>query len=195
MPLVFITLSIFEYFLMPKGFPMPKKLIEIASEIVQTQVSLTSMSATDIASSLRQVFGTLHELQRAESGEIEPPETQESPPPQALTPKDSIQNDKVICLECGKEMIQLTVRHLTAHGMSLKEYKKKYGFSMRTSLAAKSLTKARSKAAKKRGLPDNLKKAIEARRQEKAQASKSVAAEAVTAEKPKRTRLRKKKVA
>ena len=174
---------------------MPKKLIEIASEIVQTQVSLTSMSATDIASSLRQVFGTLHELQRAESGEIEPPETQESPPPQALTPKDSIQNDKVICLECGKEMIQLTVRHLTAHGMSLKEYKKKYGFSMRTSLAAKSLTKARSKAAKKRGLPDNLKKAIEARRQEKAQASKSVAAEAVTAEKPKRTRLRKKKVA
>ncbi len=43
---------------------MPKKLIEIASEIVQTQVSLTPMPATDIASSLRQVFSTLHEMQK-----------------------------------------------------------------------------------------------------------------------------------
>jgi hypothetical protein len=40
---------------------------------------------------------------------------------------------------------------------------------MRTPLAAKALTKARSKAAKKRGLPANLVKAIEARRQSKAQ--------------------------
>ena len=55
---------------------MSKKLIEIASEIVQTQVSSTSMTAGDIASSLRQVFSTLHELQRAESGEIELPKTQ-----------------------------------------------------------------------------------------------------------------------
>ena len=149
---------------------MPKKLIEIASEIVQTQVSKSSMTATDIASSLRQVFGTLHELQKAESGEIELPKTQESPAPKALTPQESIQNDKVICLECGKEMIQLTGRHLSSHGISPKEYKKKYGFTMRTPLAAKSLTKAQSKAAKKRGLPEKLQKYIDARRQEKAQA-------------------------
>ena len=93
---------------------MPKKLIEIASEIVQTQVSLTPMTAADITSSLRQVFGTLHELQRAESGEIELPKTQESAPAQALTPEDSIQNDKVICLECGAEMKQLTQKHLAS---------------------------------------------------------------------------------
>ena len=147
---------------------MPKKLIEIASEIVQTQVSLASMTANDITSSLRQVFGTLHELQKAESGEIELPKTQQSPQPQALTPRDSIQNDKVICLECGKEMRQLTVRHLSSHGMSQKEYRKKYGFTMRTPLSAKSLTKARSKAAKKRGLPEKLKQLIETRRQAKA---------------------------
>ena len=50
---------------------MPKKLIEIASEIVQTQASKTSMTATDIASSLRQVFSTLCEMQKAETGGIE----------------------------------------------------------------------------------------------------------------------------
>ncbi len=174
---------------------MPKKLIEIASEIVQTQVSLIPMTAADISLSLRQVFGTLHELQRAESGEIELPKTQESAPAQALTPENSIQEDKVICLECGAEMRQLTQKHLVAHGMDQKDYKKKYGFTMRTPLAAKSLTKARSKAAKKRGLPERLQKYIEARRQEKAKTSTQAATETNTASKPKKTRLRKKKVA
>jgi predicted transcriptional regulator len=131
------------------------------------------MTAADITSSLRQVFSTLHELQRAESGESELPATQEPLPakeviPQALTPEDSIQENKIICLECGAEMRQLTQKHLVVHGMSQKEYKRKYGFTMRTPLSAKSLTKARSKAAKKRGLPENLRKLIEAKRQQKA---------------------------
>ena len=156
---------------------MPKKLIEITTEIVQTQVSLTSMSASDIASSLRQVFRTLREMQKAEAGEIElAPDagvageapTEDKP---VLSPANSIQNDKVICLECGAEMRQLTSKHLVSHGMNQKEYKKKYGFAMRTPLAAKSLSKARSKAAKKRGLPEKLRASIEARRQKKAATS------------------------
>jgi predicted transcriptional regulator len=159
---------------------MPKKLIEIASEIVQTQVALSPMTAADITASLRQVFGTLHELQGAESGEIELPKTQESPASRALTPQDSIQNEKVICLECGKEMIQLTVRHLVSHEMSQKEYRRKYGFTMRTPLAAKSLTKARSKAAKKKGLPEKLIQYQEARRRNKAGASAQAPTETVT---------------
>jgi predicted transcriptional regulator len=110
-----------------------------------------------------------------------------------LSPANSIQNDKVICLECGAEVRQLSSKHLVSHGMGQKEYKKKYGFSMRTPLAAKSLTKARSKAAKKRGLPEKLQKYIEARRQKKIQSSAKAATETVTAGKPKRTKLRKKK--
>jgi predicted transcriptional regulator len=160
---------------MTKDSPMPKKLIEIASDIVQTQASLTPMTSTEIALSLRQVFSALHELQRAESGDIELPKAQESVPPQALAPKDSIQNDKVICLKCGVEMRQLTSKHLSSHGLSPKEYRKKYGFTMKTPLMAKSLTKAKSKAAKKRGLPDKLQKYIEARRQAKAEAMKPAA--------------------
>ena len=179
---------------------MPKKLIEIASEIVQTQVSLTSMSATDIASSLRQVFRTLREMQKAEAGGIElvpaaecagEAPTEDKP---VLSPANSIENDKVICLECGAEMRQLTSKHLVSHGMNQKEYRKKYGFSMRTPLAAKSLTKARSKAAKKRGLPEKLQKYIEARRQNKAAASNQGTTTTETAGRPKRTGIRKKKL-
>ena len=175
---------------------MSKKLIEMAAEMVQTQASLTPMSVADIASSLRQVFSTLQEMQKAETAGIDIEVTQPAAEEVAetkLSPADSIQNDKVICLECGKEMRQLTTKHLVAHDMNQKEYRKKYGFSMRTPLSAKSLTKARSKAAKKRGLPENLRKAIEARRQRKAAASKPAETEKVTANKPKRTRLRKKK--
>jgi predicted transcriptional regulator len=151
------------------------------------------MATSEIASSLRQVFSTLYELQRAESGEIELPKIQESAPAKVLSPADSIQNDRVICLECGAEMRQLTSKHLVSHGMSQREYRKKYGFSMRTPLAAKSATKARSKAAKKRGLPEKLKQYIEARRQAKAEASKPAVTEKVSASKPKRTRITKKK--
>jgi len=90
-------------------------------------------------------------------------------------------------------MKQLTSKHLVSHGMSQKEYRKKYGFTLRTPLAAKSLTKARSKAVKRRGLPEKLKQAIEARRQAKAKTSKPAVTEKVTAGKTKPTRLRKKK--
>ncbi len=156
---------------------MGKKIIEIASEIVQTQVSLAPMSSAEITASLRQVFGTLQDLQKAESGEVDLLQAQESAAAGQekasgpISPENSIQNDKVICLECGAEMKQLTQKHLISHGISSKEYKKKYGFPMRTPLAAKALTKARSKAAKKRGLPANLVKAIEARRQSKGESA------------------------
>ncbi len=161
---------------------MSKKLIEIASEIVQAQVSLTPMTAADIATSLREVFGTLQALQQAESAGTDLQAALEiqaasSDAKSALTPENSIQNDKVICLECGAEMRQLTGKHLSSHGMGQKEYKKKYGFLMRTPLAAKALTKARSKAAKKRGLPEKLQKFIEARRQSKSQRAASAESE------------------
>jgi predicted transcriptional regulator len=177
---------------------MSKKLIEIASEIIQTQVALSPMSAQEIVTSLRQVFCTLQDLQKAETGQTELSEAQETGLSEAkaiepMSPKDSVQENKVICLECGAEMRQLTIKHLSSHNMNLKEYKKKYGFTIKTPLSAKSLTKARSKAAKKRGLPENLKKAIEARRQRKAATSNQVVPESVATDKPARTRLRKKR--
>jgi predicted transcriptional regulator len=177
---------------------MSKKLTEIASEIVQAQVSLSSMSASEISSSLREVFRTLQDLQKAELGELDINLTESAQgmvleeSPKQITPENSIQENKIICLECGAEMKQLTQKHLAAHGMNSKEYRKKYGFTMRTPLAAKSLTKARSKAARKRGLPENLQKYTEARRQEKATASTKAVPAPVTASKPKRTRIRKK---
>ena len=102
---------------------MPKNLVEISSELVQAQVSLTSMTTADMTLSLRQVFNTLQEIQKAEiAGSTLPgaEAAQEIPSEEkpAVTPQNSIQNDKIICLECGAEMKWLTQKHLISHGMT-----------------------------------------------------------------------------
>lgn len=156
---------------------MTKKLLEIAAEIVQTQVSTRQMASDEIVLSLRQVFGALQGLQKSEMDgsliELAKPSEDSSTEGKAvekLEPKDSIQDDKIICLECAAEMRQLTTKHLSSHGMNPREYKKKWGFPLRQSLSAKSLSKARSRAAKKRGLPENLIRFQEARKLKKAEA-------------------------
>jgi predicted transcriptional regulator len=160
---------------------MAKKLLEISAEIVQSQVANAQMSAEEIASSLKLVFNALQEIQRSEvegiSSEVEDQEEftvpEERSPERRVNPKDSIQEEKIICLECGTEMRQLTAKHLGSHDLSPREYKRKWGFPLTQSLSAKALSKARSKAARKRGLPENLRKFQEERKQRKLDASAS----------------------
>ena len=68
----------------------------------------------------------------------------------ALTPENSTRKDKVICLECGTEFRRLTHTHLSSHGMSPMEYKKKYGLGTGAPVPARSLTRDASGAAKKK---------------------------------------------
>lgn len=154
-----------------------KKLLDIAAEIVQAQASVGQMSAEQIEQSLIKTFSTLQRMQKAEEQglfldvgagvEARAEEVQVA----RREPRESIQDDKIICLECGTEMRQLTTKHLSSHDLTPREYKQKWGFSLKQPLSAKSLTKARSKAAKKRGLPANLVKFLEERKQKKAQAA------------------------
>jgi predicted transcriptional regulator len=153
---------------------MTKKLVEIAAEIVQNQVSTNPMSSEEIVSSLKSVFGALQAIQKSESdgapfelGRAAEEGYGAEKAGEKTDPKASILEDRIICLECGAEMRQLTAKHLGAHGLSPREYKQKYGFPMKQPLSAKALTKARSKAAKKRGLPENLVKFQEGRKQQK----------------------------
>lgn len=153
---------------------MTKKLLEVAADIVQTQASTGHMSSEEIVASLKNVFRVLQEMQRSEldgtaleadAAGVEPVE--EETPAEKPDPRQSIKEDKVICLECGTEMRQLTGKHLSIHGLTIREYKQKWGFPTGQSLSAKALSRARSKAAKKRGLPENLIKYQEQRRQKK----------------------------
>jgi predicted transcriptional regulator len=84
-----------------------------------------------------------------------------------MDPRATIQEDKVTCLECGLEFRQLTANHLQTHQLTPREYKKKWGFPLKQPLAARVLTRLRSRSAKKRGLPQKLKQYLAERQQKK----------------------------
>lgn len=139
---------------------MSKSLVEMTAELVQSQINSREMNNEEIKAALHDTFLTLKNLQEAETTGA-PVEQGEAKP--AISPEKSIQKNKVVCLECGQSFKLLSPKHLKSHDLTPREYRKKYGFSMRQPLCAKSLSDRRSKSGKKRGLPENLKKAIAAR--------------------------------
>jgi predicted transcriptional regulator len=166
---------------------MNKKLLEIAADLVQAQAANTRMSGEEMEAALMRTYNTLVKMQQAEQegksidAASAPVEAVEESAPQTPEPAKSIQRNKVVCLECGAEFKQLT-----AHQLTPREYKRKWGFPLKQPLTAKSLTASRSKSAKERGLPQKLKEYIEKRSREKAgETSKVVNAPAAA---PKRSR-------
>lgn len=140
---------------------MAKTLVEMAADIVQAQGSTKDMTVDEIKAALQETFVTLQGLQKMETGE----ETEDSgtAAPQ-ISPQKSILKNKIICLECGEEFKMLSPKHLRSHGLTGREYRVKYGFSLRQPLCAKALSDKRKKSGKERGIPEALKKAIAARK-------------------------------
>lgn len=132
---------------------MSKSLVEMASEIVAAQARHAPMSPEEISEGVKKVFMMLQQLQTLEAGM---PGHSDSEGLTRVTPQDSIQRNRVICLECHKEFKLLSNRHLALHGMNSREYKLKYGIPLRQALSAKSLTLARRKIAKEKGLGEKL---------------------------------------
>jgi len=156
---------------------MSKSLVEMAAEIVQAQTGSKNMTSEEIALALQSTFKTLSALQAEEckmssglEGGLQGIGLEEKQP--AVAPEKSIQKNKIICLECGQEFKMLSPKHLRSHGLSGREYRQKYGFSLRQPLCAKGLSERRKKAGKDRGLPENLRKAIESRKKKKSSGGK-----------------------
>lgn len=78
-----------------------------------------------------------------------------------IKPQDSIRKSAIVCMECGQEFKMLSPKHLASHGLTADEYRKKHGFKRRQPLCAKALSASRKKAGQERGIPENLKKAIQ----------------------------------
>ncbi len=136
---------------------MAKTLVEMAAEIVTAQASNTQMSSEEISDTLKRLFFTLKDIKDKEEGggslfEVASMEKGQV----AIEPKDSIQRNKIVCLECGKEFKQLSKSHLKTHNLTPKDYKKKYGLRTSQALVAKSLTAKRRKLAKEKKLGSKL---------------------------------------
>ncbi|MFU8818344.1 MAG: MucR family transcriptional regulator [Desulfurivibrio sp.] len=158
---------------------MGKSLVEMAAELVQAQCAATSMTPEEVAQSLQATYNTLRGLQLDEAKGVAAEGGGAGP---AISPEKSILKHKIVCLECGEEFKMISPKHLRSHGLTGREYRKKWGLPLRQALCAKELSDRRKKAGKARGLPANLRKSI-AERSAKGGKSKSVGA-AKTAAKP-----------
>lgn len=150
---------------------MTKSLVEMAAEIVQAQGNSTSLTIEEMQAALQETFSTLQNLQKLESGELTSTEENKKP---SISPDKSILKNKIICLECGEEFKMLSPKHLRSHELTGREYRIKYGFSLRQPLCAKALSEKRKESGKARGIPDALKKSIEARKKSNAAKKKPV---------------------
>ena len=170
---------------------MAKTLTEMAAEIVAAQASHAVMASDDMVGALKKTFEALKNIKTIEEGGPEA----EAPP---VDPKKSIQRNYIINLEDGKKYKQLTARTLAKFGLTPAEYRKKWGFSPRQPLAAKSLSAKRRKTAKALGLGEKLQLARKAKAAAKAAAKPKPArkkAKAAPKKKKKKKAVRKKKKA
>lgn len=59
----------------------------------------------------------------------------------------SIQQEKVVCLECGKALQLLSHRHLATHGLTPRTYKRKHGLRLTQALCTHALARRREALA------------------------------------------------
>jgi predicted transcriptional regulator len=138
---------------------MAKTLYEMAAEIVAAQATVSKLTPEEINELIQKTYESLKNVKANEEGAAE----EEAAP--VMEPKKSIKQNSVSCLECGKKFKILTKRHLSEHGLTPKEYRKKWGFKARQPLAAKSLSAKRRKVAKEKNLGQRLAEARKKQRE------------------------------
>jgi predicted transcriptional regulator len=131
---------------------MPKSLVQMASEVIAAQASHTPMSVEELSEGVRKVFEVLQGLHVVETSEIESKEIDSF----SKDPQSSIQRNRVICLECGKDFKLLSNRHLALHNLTPRQYKQKHGIRMTQALSARTLSARRRKLAKELGMGKQL---------------------------------------
>jgi len=120
--------------------------IELAAEIVSAYVSNNSVPASELAT----LLGDIHTaIVRVSTGAaVVVPEVAKP----AVSPKKSITNDYIICLEDGRKFKSLK-RHLrTQYNMSPEQYREKWTLPADYPMVAPAYAKARSALAKQMGL-------------------------------------------
>ena len=119
-------------------------LIELAADIVSAYLSHNSVAAADLPKIIRDVHQALAALNGAVA-------VAEGPRP-AVSPRKSIFEDHLICLEDGKKFKSLK-RHLRSqYNMSPAQYREKWGLAPDYPMVAPNYARARSRLAKQMGL-------------------------------------------
>lgn len=118
-----------------------KRDLKKALDIVERQAKAQDLSMADIKDRVLWYYGRIINEARDQ------PIPHHKPP---VDPQKSIQQNLVICLECGKSFQIITPQHMAKHGLTHQEYKEKWGIDVNKPLLSRRLSKRRGMKAKSR---------------------------------------------
>jgi predicted transcriptional regulator len=125
-------------------------MITLTARLVAAYVGQTTLAADELPDLIRATYAALVSV-------ASPPEPQAAPVP-AIAIKKSVTPEAIRCLDCGKAQKALK-RHLgAAHGLSVDEYRAKWGLPASYPMVAPDYAARRSSLAKKIGLGRKRKK-------------------------------------
>lgn len=122
-------------------------LVELTAEIVAAYVGNHVVPVGDLAGLIADVHAALHNT----SAPAPVVSVQEKPKP-AVAVRKSVQDDQIICLECGGAFKSLKRHLMTHHSLAPEEYRDKWELPVDYPMVAPAYAEARSRLAKEMGL-------------------------------------------
>lgn len=137
---------------------MASELLKMTAQIVTSHASINELSSQDLVNEIKIIYNTLAMLsgEKAASEELDvieeaPKET--SGPKPAVPIEESIQDDYIACLECGKRFRTLKAHLRRAHQMTPAVYFERFGLDPKKySLVSRNYSEQRRQLAKEKGL-------------------------------------------
>lgn len=119
-------------------------LITLTADIVTAHVANNNVDVDTLPSMIKNVYGALAGLGTTAA-------VAEKPEP-AVTIRASVKKDKIVCLDCGRDMKMLKRHLMTDHGLTPDEYRERWGLAADYPMVAPDYSETRRKLAKDIGL-------------------------------------------
>jgi predicted transcriptional regulator len=126
----------------------PSDTLDLAAEFVASFVSNNSLPAGELPTLIKTIHAALTRLK--DGAKTPAPEEEQTKPP-AVSIRQSITPEYLICLEDGKRFKSLK-RHLAGHGLTLVQYRAKWRLPSDYPAVAPNYAALRAVLAKKSGL-------------------------------------------
>ena len=135
---------------------MAQSVLEMAKDLVMAQIQVGALPLEEMHKELQKTYASLIELKNKEdAGEtiagVSFNEKEDAPPESTKVKsipanwKQSIKKHVIVCMVCGAEFKQLSVRHLKEHGLDARSYRIKFGIPRTQPLSSKETTAMRKK--------------------------------------------------
>ncbi len=137
---------------------MATELLKMTAQIVTSHASMNEMSSQELINEITSVYNTLAALagEKAVAVEmVETPEaeTGEAQPKPAVPVEESIQDDYIVCLECGQRFRTLKAHLRRAHNLAPADYYERFGLDPKKyHLVSRNYSEQRRQLAKAKGL-------------------------------------------